>query len=99
MGPISLSGDTEEDLVNFPGSHYADPLFSLPEYERFRNYVPTDLTKQYDTNRNCCYFQGSSQLIYSLIIIILYDDDSGRGQEHYIDLIDNLTNIEVISKL
>ena len=31
MGPISLSGDTEEDLVNFPGSHYADPLFSWTE--------------------------------------------------------------------
>src|ERR671915_1911283 len=31
MGPISLSGDTEEDLVNFPGSHYADPLFSCAE--------------------------------------------------------------------
>ena len=31
MGPISLSGDTEEDLVNFPGSHYADPLFSWVE--------------------------------------------------------------------
>jgi aldose sugar dehydrogenase len=28
MGPISISGDTEDDLVNFPGSHYADPLFS-----------------------------------------------------------------------
>jgi glucose/arabinose dehydrogenase len=31
MEPISLSGDTEEDLVNFPGSHYADPLFSWAE--------------------------------------------------------------------
>jgi len=31
MGPISSSGDTEEDLVNFPGSHYADPLFSWAE--------------------------------------------------------------------
>jgi aldose sugar dehydrogenase len=31
MGPISLSGDTEDDLVNFPGSHYADPLFSWTE--------------------------------------------------------------------
>jgi glucose/arabinose dehydrogenase len=31
MGPISLSGDTEEDLVNFPSSHYADPLFSWAE--------------------------------------------------------------------
>ena len=28
MGPISLSGDTEDDLFNFPGSHYADPRFS-----------------------------------------------------------------------
>jgi glucose/arabinose dehydrogenase len=31
MGPISLSGDTEEDLVNFPGSHYADPPLSWAE--------------------------------------------------------------------
>jgi aldose sugar dehydrogenase len=28
MGPISRSEESEEDLVNFPGSHYADPLFS-----------------------------------------------------------------------
>jgi aldose sugar dehydrogenase len=28
MGPMSLSGETEDDLVNFQGSHYADPLFS-----------------------------------------------------------------------
>jgi aldose sugar dehydrogenase len=28
MGPLSLSGETEDDLVSFPGSHYADPLFS-----------------------------------------------------------------------
>jgi aldose sugar dehydrogenase len=28
MGPLSVSGESEEDLVSFPGSHYADPLFS-----------------------------------------------------------------------
>jgi len=28
MGPISQSGITEEDLVNFPNSKYADPVFS-----------------------------------------------------------------------
>jgi aldose sugar dehydrogenase len=28
MGPISRSGDTEDELVNFPGSNYSDPLFS-----------------------------------------------------------------------
>ena len=29
MGPLSRSdGITENDLVNFPGSHYADPVFS-----------------------------------------------------------------------
>jgi aldose sugar dehydrogenase len=38
MGPISLSGDTEADLVNFPGSHYADPLFSWAE-----PVAPTDI--------------------------------------------------------
>jgi glucose/arabinose dehydrogenase len=38
MGPISLSGDTEDDLVNFPGSHYADPLFSWTE-----PVAPTDI--------------------------------------------------------
>jgi aldose sugar dehydrogenase len=31
MGPISLSGNTGDDLVNFPGSQYADPLFSWTE--------------------------------------------------------------------
>ena len=38
MGPISISGDIEEDLVNFPGSHYADPLFSWAE-----RLGPTDI--------------------------------------------------------
>jgi aldose sugar dehydrogenase len=28
MGPISASGSTEDELVNFPGSHYADPLLT-----------------------------------------------------------------------
>jgi glucose/arabinose dehydrogenase len=28
MGPISLSGMTEADLVNFPGSDYADPVLN-----------------------------------------------------------------------
>jgi glucose/arabinose dehydrogenase len=28
MGPISTSGSTENDLVIFPGSHYADPLLT-----------------------------------------------------------------------
>ena len=28
MGPISRSNITERDLVNLPGSHYADPVFS-----------------------------------------------------------------------
>ena len=38
MGPISISGDTEDDLVNFPGSYYADPLFSWTE-----PVAPTDI--------------------------------------------------------
>jgi aldose sugar dehydrogenase len=38
MGPMSLSGETEDDLVNFPGSHYADPLFSWTD-----TVGPTDL--------------------------------------------------------
>jgi glucose/arabinose dehydrogenase len=38
MGPISISGDTEEDLVNFPGSHYTDPQFSWAE-----RLGPTDI--------------------------------------------------------
>ena len=28
MGPISTSGNTENELVSFPGSHYADPLLT-----------------------------------------------------------------------
>ena len=28
IGPISASGNTEDELVNFPGSHYADPLLT-----------------------------------------------------------------------
>ena len=28
VGPVSASGSTESELVNFPGSHYADPLLT-----------------------------------------------------------------------
>ena len=28
MGPISLIVETDDDLVSFPGSKYADPIFS-----------------------------------------------------------------------
>jgi glucose/arabinose dehydrogenase len=38
MGPVSLSGDTEDDLVNFPGSQYADPKFSWAD-----SVAPTDI--------------------------------------------------------
>ena len=38
MGPMSLSGETEDDLVKFPGSHYADPLFSWTD-----SVGPTDI--------------------------------------------------------
>ena len=38
VGPISRSGVTEEDLVNFPGSHYADPRFSWAT-----TVAPTDI--------------------------------------------------------
>ena len=38
MGPILLSEVTEDDLVNFPGSHYADPLFSWID-----TVAPTDI--------------------------------------------------------
>jgi glucose/arabinose dehydrogenase len=31
MGPISASGSTEDELVSFPGSHYADPLLTWLE--------------------------------------------------------------------
>ncbi len=31
MGPISESGDSEEDLVSFTGSHYADPVLTWPD--------------------------------------------------------------------
>jgi hypothetical protein len=37
MGPIS-SGYTDDDLVNFPGSKYADPKFSWSE-----SVTPTDI--------------------------------------------------------
>ena len=29
MGPISRTNVNEDELVRFPGSHYADPVFSL----------------------------------------------------------------------
>jgi glucose/arabinose dehydrogenase len=35
---MGLGGDTQDDLVNFPGSHYADPLFSWIE-----PVAPTDI--------------------------------------------------------
>ena len=38
FGPISLSEKTEDDLVNFLGSHYADPLVSWAD-----SVAPTDI--------------------------------------------------------
>jgi len=38
MGPLSLSGKTENDLLNLPGSHYADPVFSWN-----KTVAPTDI--------------------------------------------------------
>ncbi len=38
MGPISRSGHTEDELVNFPGSNYSDPLFSWRD-----PVAPTDI--------------------------------------------------------
>jgi glucose/arabinose dehydrogenase len=38
MGPLSLSGITEDDLFNIPGSHYADPVFSWN-----KTVAPTDI--------------------------------------------------------
>jgi glucose/arabinose dehydrogenase len=38
MGPMSLSGKTEDDLFNLPGSHYADPVFSWN-----KTVAPTDI--------------------------------------------------------
>jgi glucose/arabinose dehydrogenase len=38
FGPISLGEKTEDDLVNFLGSHYADPLFSWAD-----SVAPTDI--------------------------------------------------------
>ena len=51
MGPISLSGDTEEDLVNFPRSHYADPPFSWvePVAPTDMELTPQDLEKDIQT--------------------------------------------------
>lgn len=31
MGPISPSGNTEDELVSFTGSHYTDPLLTWPD--------------------------------------------------------------------
>ena len=38
MGPISASGSTEDELVMFPGSHYADPLLTW-----LNPVAPTDI--------------------------------------------------------
>jgi aldose sugar dehydrogenase len=38
MGPISRTEESKEDLVNLPGSHYADPLFSWAT-----TVAPTDM--------------------------------------------------------
>jgi aldose sugar dehydrogenase len=61
MGPFSLSGDTEADLINFPGSHYADPLLSWIE-----STAPTDtdnifVGEERQRNNGNLYFFGVNE--------------------------------------
>ena len=53
MGPISSSGNTEEDLVNFEGSHYRDPVLTWldpPALTDIEFLNSTNLGESYSNN-------------------------------------------------
>ena len=53
MGPISSSGNTEEDLVNFEGSHYRDPVLTWlapPALTDIEILNSTNLGESYSNN-------------------------------------------------
>jgi aldose sugar dehydrogenase len=53
MGPISSSGNTEEELVNFEGSHYADPILTWldsPALTDIEFLNSTNLDESYSNN-------------------------------------------------
>jgi len=53
MGPISSSGNTEEDLVNFEGSHYRDPILTWldpPALTDIEFLNSTNLGESYSNN-------------------------------------------------
>ena len=53
MGPISASGNTEDDLVNFEGSHYSDPILTWldpPALTDIEFLNSTSLGKAYSNN-------------------------------------------------
>ncbi|MDX1371434.1 MAG: PQQ-dependent sugar dehydrogenase [Nitrososphaeraceae archaeon] len=105
MGPISQSGITEEDLVNFPNSKYADPVFSwLPSLgitdieflnssklgDKYTNNIFVgDIG--YKTNGNLYYFEVDEERTGIKFVV---DDNINGGGNNQDRLLDKVANSE-----
>lgn len=112
MGPISQSGITEEDLVNFPNSKYADPVFSwLPSLgitdieflnssqlgDKYTNNIfGGDIG--YKTNGNLYYFEVDEERTGIKFVIDDSINGGGNNQDRLLDKVaDNQEEISAIS--
>lgn len=112
MGPISQSGITEEDLVNFPNSKYADPVFSwLPSLgitdieflnssqlgDKYTNNIFVgDIG--YKTNGNLYYFEVDEERTGIKFVIDDSINGGGNNQDRLLDKVaDNQEEISAIS--
>jgi len=112
MGPISQSGITEEDLVNFPNSKYADPVFSwLPSLgitdieflnssklgDKYTNNIFVgDIG--YKTNGNLYYFKVNEERTGIKFVIDDSINGGGNNQDRLLDKVaDNEEEISSIS--
>ncbi|MDR4512086.1 MAG: PQQ-dependent sugar dehydrogenase [Nitrososphaeraceae archaeon] len=112
MGPISQSGITEEDLVNFPNSKYADPVFSwLPSLgvtdieflnssklgDKYTNNIFVgDIG--YKTNGNLYYFKVDEERTGIKFVIDESIHGDGNNQDRLLDKVaDNGEEISAIS--
>lgn len=111
MGPISESGITEEDLVNFPNSKYADPVFSwLPSLgitdieflnssklgDKYTNNIFVgDIG--YKTNGNLFYFEVDEERTGIKFVIGDSINGGGNNQDRLLDKVAN--NEEEISSI
>jgi aldose sugar dehydrogenase len=108
MGPISVSGNTESELVSFPGSHYADPLLTWLEPVAVTDIEfleSSSLGESYSNNvfvgdnnfGNLYYFRASpdrSALVLDNIPDLLIDNEDEQSSIIFGDGFGAITDLE-----